>query len=144
MYIICELMIVASSLFFRWLLHIGGDPYSQLPMNQLLNHSPRVHFWWNEVVSILNHNGTMRYAESYKRSVSTQWLISWNSVNWMDIYASILISTTISASEKIDVGMHMSWVAQDTLRSIHGTTSQLPRTIYFARIKCSQIMNSGI
>ena len=41
----------------------------------------------------------------------------------MDLYESILISTTLSWSGQIRAGTYMSWVAQDTLCSIYGKTA---------------------
>jgi len=50
-------------------------------------------------------------------------------IDRMDLYESTLCSTTLSVSERIGLRIHKSRVAQDTLRSIYGKTTQLQTTL---------------
>ena len=56
-------------------------------------------------------------------------------VDRMDLYESILGSTTLSMSGQIRLGICMSRVVQDTLCSIYGKTTELQITIYLAPIE---------
>lgn len=110
----------------------------------LFTNSAMAHFWWNEVLSISDHHCISRFAESYKWFVRYQWRIYRSLVNQIHIDEPILVSTTLSGSEKIALQILLSPVAWDILHSIYGKISQLLFTEYLAPMKCSQIEDSVI